>query len=429
MRTTFAKLVPVMLVMLAITAQAQRYEPRAIIGEPAPDLRYREDNRTQENDEGESLLEKHLRKSIVVLFFYRPKEVASTEAFPVMKKLWEDYHEKGVVIIGMSPNKKEDVESIMREHEVPFDTFYGGGAHFIYGVPSFPHVYLIDTSGILVSRFSPLDNLEERVATQLRKTPPAGADREAQAERLAKARTAQAGKDYGRAYAYAKDVQYLAGKDSPLGTEAGDLIKELEKVGKEWLEEAREKARAEDYKEACRILAELSVRFAGTDLGSDADRENSRLIGDQEMKPIVRKAIDNAKGWVQNDLAADHEAGKRYMEAIRVYRDVLDKYPDTEAATAAEKGIDRITNDPQAKETIAAQRTEDQADRWLDIGDRFVRAEMFEKARAYYELLCNTYPDSRAAAKAKERLEKLPEPEITAEPASGDDTGDETKGE
>jgi len=155
----------------------------------------------------------------------------------------------------------------------------------------------------------------------------------------------------------------------------------------------------------------------GTTIASEAQTEISRLLGDREVKPKMRKALDNAKGLVLNDTAAEHEAAKRFQDAVAVYRETTEKYPETEAAAAAEKAIDRISKDPEVRKAIAELRASEEAERWLDIAERFARVEMYGKAREYYEQLLAKYPDSPAAAKAKERLKTLP----AEEPAGQDE--------
>jgi tetratricopeptide (TPR) repeat protein len=250
----------------------------------------------------------------------------------------------------------------------------------------------------------------------MRRTPPAGADPEALKARFNLAKQALDGKEYGRAYSLAKDVGTLLEKDNPIGQSATKLMEQVQEAAKKWLEEAQEAIKAKDYDKACRILAEITVRLEGTPVAADASKEVARLLGDRELKPKIRKALDNAKGLVLNDQAAMQESAQRFVDAVRIYRETANTYPDSDAAAAAEKAIERISVDPKTKQAIAAMRTEDEADRWLDLGDRLAKVKLYAKAREYYGNILEKHPDSRAASKAKDRLAKLPPDEPGEKP-------------
>ncbi|MCK4341418.1 MAG: redoxin domain-containing protein [Phycisphaerae bacterium] len=406
MRTTLRTIATVLLVALVATTAAQQRPKKPVIGEMAPEIKL---TKRRGDKEGDSLLERY-RERILVLFFFRSDDSASVEAIPLLNKIHKDLGKKGVVIIGISTEKTKNVESFAKGKEVEFLCYTGAeGIQHMYYVSAFPRVYLIDTGGILVDHFHPLDDLEEKILTQIRKTPPLGADPATLGKRLAQARGALSGKKYGKAYTYAKDVNILAEKGSDLEEQSGELIEQIEEAAEEWLQEARQAARKKEYEEACRILAELSIRFEGTEIGDDADKEISRLMGDRELKPKLNKAKDNARGEWINDEAAELLAGKRYLEAIKRYREVIELYPDTNAAQAAEKEVDRVNEDPKAQKRIAELRAEEEADRWLDIGDRYARIKLYNQAREYYERVRAEHPTSPAASKAKQRLDDLPE--------------------
>jgi tetratricopeptide (TPR) repeat protein len=174
----------------------------------------------------------------------------------------------------------------------------------------------------------------------------------------------------------------------------------------------------------CQILAEISVRFAGTEVAVSADDERGRLMGDGKVKPKMLKAIENAKGGLLNDRAAESETTGRYLESLKLYRTVTEDFPDTDAARTASESLDRLTADPKVQDTIRGLRATEEAERWLDIGDRFAKIEMYGKAREYYQRVLDTHPGTQAAPKAQERLARVPEEksdEEEAEPPAEED--------
>jgi peroxiredoxin/tetratricopeptide (TPR) repeat protein len=381
------------------------------------------------------------RGHVVVLFFFRSDD-ASGDAISTLNDANQTFSRLGVVFIGLTPQKKEQAETLVKGKDVKFIIGYGVDTAGRYEVSAYPKVYLLDTDGVLVQRFHPGDDFEDRLRSQLRKTPPTGADEEGLSRRLEQAKTALKDEAYGKAYTLAQDVNKLADKDSALGKAAADLMKKIEDAARKWLEEARTAAKtaaAPNTKDAdreaandkaCRILAELSVRFSGTDVGKQADDEIGRLMGDARLKTKLRTALDSTRGELLNEQAAEEEANGRYLEAFRLYGTVTEEHPDTNAAKTADQALDRLRTDPKLKETIKNLRADDEAERWLDIGDRFSRLEMYGKAREYYERIVALHPSTAAGPKAKERLARLPEekPEEGPPVPAEEDEGDETPG-
>jgi peroxiredoxin len=400
------------------------------IGERAPELAAA----GWANYSGTPKLER-LRGRVVVLFFFRSDD-ASNDAIPELNEAHKTFSRLGVVIIGLTPQKKEQAETLVKGKEIKFIIGYGVDTEGRYEVSSFPKVYLLDTSGVLVQRFHPDDDLDARIRSQLRKTPPAGADEEGLDRRLEQAKALLKDNAYGKAYTLAQDVNKLAERDSSAGKASADLMKKIEDGARKWLEEAKaaaktandatkEEDREAGYDKACRIVAELSVRFGGTDLGAQADDEIGRLMGDAKLKPKLRTALASVRGELLNEQAAEEETSGRYLEAFRLYRTVTEEHPDTEAAKLADEALDRLRDDPKLRNTIKNLRAEDEAERWLDIGDRFAQLELYGKAREYYERIVELHGGTPAGPKAKERLAKLPEEKPEEVPAAEEEEGEE----
>lgn len=381
---------------------APRGPTRAILGEEFPELAASE----WLNIEGRPRLERY-REQIVVLYFFRTDD-ASADTIAIVTKAHRNFAQRGVVFIGLTPQKKEAAESAVRGKDVRFIVGYGVDTDERYQVSSFPKVYLLDTAGRLVHRFHPQEALEDRIAAQVRRTPPAGSDSQSLKDRFERARNEHRKGEYGKAYTLALDVRKVTEAESSVGKAVADLLRQIDESARKWLEEARAAARDEQYDKAIRTLAELSVRFAGTETGAAADTEIGRLMGTRDLKPRLRKALDNARGELLLDQGADQEAGRRYLDALKVYRQVTEDYGDTDASKAAEEAIERIQSDKQIQETIRTMWSEEEADRWLDIAERLTKVEMYGKAREFYQRILDVHPKARAAARAKEQLPKLP---------------------
>jgi len=399
--------------LLAIPAWGQK------VGKEAPDL----ETENQFNAESGFSL-KQYRGKIVVLEFWRTTDSESIDAIPLLNDIHSKLGKSGVVVIAHSPEDKERVDGVVKGKSIKYIVTQGRRAVETYEVSAYPEVFMLDPQGFVTWRGHPADDLENRIKDQIRKTPPAGSNVEALEARLKKAEQLQSSGRIGPAYTLVRHVADVAAKDSALATKAKSLKDTLEKEAQKQLDEAKQAASRAANEDVCRKLAELSVRFAGSEVGTQADEECAKLKGDRDAKTLIRKAIDNAKGEQRNDEAAELEESKRYTDALDVYREVTEKYADTEAASAATQSIERINGDPTIQKQIQQARAEEEATRWLDLADRFARVEMYDLARARYQMLLDDHPQSQAATKARERLAKLPtEPPTPTTQAAGGGEG------
>jgi len=389
---------------------------RAAIGEPAPPLRVR--TGSGKETKVENVLERHRRK-LVILFFYRTSDPASNDAVAPLKKIVDEYGKRGVVVLPITDEKKEKADAFLKSKEMVGDHLSQADMEVPYNVPAPPRIYLIDPDGILVNHFHPADRLEERVKEAMRRNPPAGADPETIRKLYERAEAALKAEQVGRAYALAQEVEQLTDKETSVGQNARKLKETVEKAAREKLDAARKAFNEKKYDEALPRLAELSIRFAGTPLGTDADREVSRVMGERDQKAKMRAALDEARAQAIFDRAGDHEADGRFMDAIRAHREILDRYAESEVAKKSEAAVERISADPKVQAQIAAERAEAEAERWFDIAERFEKAGMNAKAREFYGLVQEKHPNSRVAARVAERLKALPADE------PDEDTGDE----
>jgi tetratricopeptide (TPR) repeat protein len=125
-----------------------------------------------------------------------------------------------------------------------------------------------------------------------------------------------------------------------------------------------------------------------------------------DLKSGVQPAVKNLK--VPPDPADEKKANSKLYQAkkleqegkvrlaTKLYQEILEKYPDTEAAKVAERHADKVvdTRVDKAQEQLAHAR-------------QYERTNSFEEAKAEYEGLIRRYPETEAAKEAKDRLEKL----------------------
>ncbi len=394
------------------------------IGEPVPEIyivRGGDEFKTEKDEDAQPLLEQY-RRRIVVMTFFSKEDVGLDDLLDSLVKIDEEYHDRGVVILPFIRDIKDEVDDWIKSKELPFEQyFYGIGFHFVYQAPSTPHIYLLDTSGVLRDRFYPREGWESRLMDLIRRDPPAAWDTARLQRQLSMARSHFNQGDLGTAYTVAKDIESLLGEEDELGRDAGKLVEDVEEKIKDVLEDARKAALEEKYDAAIPVLAEISVRFQKTEPAELADKDLARMMADRDLKVRINRAKMNVRGAMLNEHAAELAASERFVQAINVYRKVPEEYPDTEAAEVALEAIDQLNRDPAARSKIKQQRAELEADRWLDLGRRFEDIELHASAREYYEKIRKQHPETRAAEEARRRLAELPEVAEDGKDTPGDD--------
>ncbi|MBK8914372.1 MAG: redoxin domain-containing protein [Phycisphaerales bacterium] len=355
------------------------------------------------------------RDKIILLLFWRTNNAESLEALDTLAAIHDDFSKLGVTVIGIVPEPNERVQSIVEGRKVPFlivsrnNDGAGLGLEQLYAVSSYPRVYMVDTNGIIVWVGHPEDDLEDRVRKQMSKTPPAGATSKLTKDRMARAEAAFKKDDVVRAYTYAKSVRDAVERDSAPFNAAKALMEKCEEAAKELVKSAAEHFRSDEFQKAADIACQIAVRMEGTDVAKQAESEIARLRGHVRAKDFVKKGLDNAKGEVLNDEAAEYETLDQFPDALRIYEDVVSKYKDTPAGKHAEKEIKRYREDPVMSKRVAERRASEDAERWIDIGDRYRKLALNVLARRYYSDVVKHYPDTEVAKLAQDRLKGLPE--------------------
>jgi hypothetical protein len=303
------------------------------------------------------------------------------------------------------------------------------------GALSDPYVALVDPRGVLVWRGVPDDRLEQRLADLIERSKPPLGDQRWLDRRYRKAERFLNQGDYGRAFTVARDLFRMTDDSHAEHSKSEALMPRCVEAAERGLTEAIQAERDGDLEEAARIVAQIAVRFHDPDEaeGGDRDRpgqgqgpgqrnrqnesinrraelEIGRMNGNRELKALIREARNNAEGELQIDYAKDYEDDDFYIEAKRIYEDVVEDFEDTDAAKEAKRRLRRIERDKSIREKVAQRRARDQAVRWLDIGERFATLKMYDEARERFERIITEHSDTVAAERAKELLAELPKP-------------------
>jgi len=400
----FARFLAAAVVLTAAAAVS----PAQKIGKPAPEI-----NAPNYFGSEEHISLAKYKGRVLVLVFWRTTDPASIDAIATLNAIHKKLAKSGVVIIAHTTEDREKVESVSKGKQIQYTVAYGGDLDKVYNVSSFPQVFIVDPQSVLVWRGHPADDLEERIKKVLDKHGLGASNVQTLKRRLSAAQQALEKNEPARAYSLAKSVSDVAEKDSQPAQQAKGIMNKAVEAADKQLAKFREVAVASRDDESIRVVAEISVRMAGSDPAKTADNEISKLRSESKTKAKIKTALDTAKGELRMDEAADLESLKQFSAALSAYKEVTEKYPDTDAAKKAKEAIDRINSDKSVQREIAEAREREKADRLLDLADRLARVEIFDMARTMYERVIAEHPGSDAARKAKARLESLPEPEKT----------------
>ncbi|MBL8880191.1 MAG: redoxin domain-containing protein [Phycisphaerales bacterium] len=345
---------------------------------------------------------------IVVLFFWRTTDSASIEAIPTVNEIYKDMSRSGIIVVGISGEEREKVEPVATGKGVQFP-FAFGAATLIrdFEIASFPNVLIVDPAGNLAWRGHPADDLKERIKTQRTRTPPIGSESKTLNNKLKKSEAALGKGQIGRAYTLAKSVKDVVENGTPLSEQSKALMDKAEEAAKKAIEEIKQDIRAGKNDEACRRLADLSTRFSGQEVARLADEEVARMRADNKTKNVMKKAIDNARGEMRNDEAEELAASSQFLEAVEAYKEVTEKYADTDAALEAKKAMEHINSDAGIQQKIKAARDNEEAERWLDLAERFEKCDLKDQAKVLFEKIVSQHPKTLAASRAKKKLEEL----------------------
>lgn len=386
--------------LLALSPAAAQKE-----GQEAPDFEF------EPTGGGGKITRDSLKGRYVILTFFRTTDADIRDILNELNRLHEKHSRRGVTIIAATSEDRQRADELIKELNLGFPVAYGvDGSGSVFRVQVSPQYYLIDPRSIVVRRGHPKDNLEEQLLDHVRRLAPVGWEPGSLERRLQAAQAAVDKGDIGRGYTAAKAIFEIADQNSPLRDQAKSVQDKAAKAAREWISQAKSAFSAERFEEAARRIAVIVVHFSGEEVALEAEREVTRMNGDARAKGLIRAALDNVRGEILNEEAAELEGRGQFIEAIAAFRKTIEKYEKTEAAKLAQAAVDRIQSDPAIQAKLQKQRREEQASRWLDLGDRYARVKMYERAREQYTKVIEQHGEAEAASRARQRLEKLPTP-------------------
>jgi hypothetical protein len=352
-------------------------------GQPAPDIPL---SRERGRGDERSLLEVH-RNRIIVIIYWSSTSSHSIEVLKKANELYRQYAPRGVGFVAWSRDKMEKIEEVFSEHEIviPRRISASPEGRFLFASP--PSAYIIDKyHRIAYARFDPSEDLEERIQAVLRRTPTANATPERLEANLARVgQLAQAG-DFPRAYTLARELEeVLRGVDETRSEQVESLLTQLQTGAQRMLGNAQQDVRARNYEAAAQQLAALSVRLEGVQQDGDGRRRDGARRTERSRPRGGRR--DRRR-----------PAGEEQAERVMTYIEIRE---------AVETEIGQLQGDAYTKRIIAKAVDNARGELECERAEELLAAQQFTEAREAYRNVVERYPDTAAAERAQQSLDRL----------------------
>ncbi|MCX7804626.1 MAG: tetratricopeptide repeat protein, partial [Planctomycetota bacterium] len=184
-----------------------------------------------------------------------------------------------------------------------------------------------------------------------------------------------------------------------MAEEARAKFVEMEKLAQGHLDAAEDFILQRQYVKAVEELRIVVNEFPFTDA---APKAAARLRGLQSKKEVAAYcAYAEAEGLEQ--------AGN-FRAAIRAYRDIVARHPESVPAVRAEKRLAVLEKDAAVQEKVKAEiaaEAEAQAPAIFNIAENFMKSGMNDSAREKLNMIIEKYPGTPQAEEAKKKLDAL----------------------
>lgn len=160
-----------------------------------------------------------------------------------------------------------------------------------------------------------------------------------------------------------------------------------------------------------RLLREASTladqgQFAGAILRL---RQILDEFPDSEAAPRAREMLErvNSQGRRLVEEGQAYYAQGKYDLADKTYREVVTRFAGTTVADQAQQLLDLMKEDPLVQRYYRVKEADAVAGNIFQLGENFFRNGFIDKAEEQWRIIVEQYPESTYAPKARERLQAL----------------------
>jgi tetratricopeptide (TPR) repeat protein len=241
------------------------------------------------------------------------------------------------VFIGLTDEAKEKVEPFAKELGMTYAVGGGSRAGGEYGATSIPTAFVVDTTGKVAWAGHPMDEkFVPAIDAELKKAPPKAAVESKGPASLDEVAALLQKAQYGRAAAMLAKFQVPEG-DTTAKSRVDRMRKTLVAQAPTRLAQGEKSLTAKEYYKASEAFKDVLAMAPDSPQANKAQEHLKGLEVDENLKA----EIDQGRQKAADDLLAEilkHE--KAYPAAtLKALEDLIDRFPDTKAATLAAKKV------------------------------------------------------------------------------------------
>ena len=219
---------------------------------------------------------------------------------------------------------------------------------------------------------------------------------------LEKAQNAEKRGELGLAYSLYSQLAQMSNTDET-SLAAAEAAKALEAKAQEQFDEAERSRQAKDYPQAASILSTIAGKFKGSKLGEMAEERLLKLREQPEAKVAVERAeAETAADDLEKRAQAAERAGD-YAEAISLYQQYLDKFPQGDRREFITKYLAALKSSDVVREQMAGKECE----KLLKLARSYIKAGLPDKARPYLNKIIEKHGTTRWANEARTLLRQI----------------------
>jgi len=334
-------LICILVILMPITAFAVG---KQLVGQKPPELQVKEWLNTEKNH---TLAD--LQGKIVLIDFWATWCGPCVRVMPHIQKLWEEYKEKGLVVIALTAEDKKKVEPFIKQRKFSFLVALDDSrkTNKAYGIRSIPTTYIIAPDGkVAWQGHAGSKDIEKTITTLLPKVQKdkdtaEGADEKATTElklkedivdRLKSAVKRAARGELSSALRLAERVLADEQAKDDEKEDAEYIKEEVEKLADKLFKQVDKLLKEKKPYEARQLLFKLRGAFSGTDYSTKAQDKMDEIDKDDNLKDELTAGEIYVKGL-------KYVSEEKNSTAIKMFKRIVDKYPETEYAKRAKEKL------------------------------------------------------------------------------------------
>lgn len=209
-------------------------------------------------------------------------------------------------------------------------------------------------------------------------------------------------KDYARAITTLRRI-VEDGKARPIQVSSHKTLQELESLGQERLQRAKEMFERGQVVEAMEAINDTIRQFPGLQVA----REGSDMLARAAQSPELRNQQRSKRAKELLAQAQEFYKAKDYVPCLDRLEILMTSYGDLNEGQEASQISSNIKNDPDSLQAACETLSERLSNLYLAQADSWLRKDQPERARGCLQKVVQSFPGSRQAESAQIRLGQL----------------------